>query len=201
MVRNRSKKQKDIIREDKKRFPTLEKHRDNIQLLFSEPKFIEKVKVIRKNLGIPTDGFTSEMCKADGLLYKWHDSFAAKTNDINYFTESINELISQFHVPENYHMSIRQFILTAKTKFLIGHPYTEILSTPGFEFATNKQGVLVRFHSHLTDKDLLGVKKLVNETLEAKGLSSIKPLKDVDTKIRIEEYHKNRAVRRGAGDG
>lgn len=119
------------------------------------------------------------------LNYELHDKIP-----VNYLTRSVERLIDEFNVPANYRHSIHNFILYNKH---IWTPMNVFSDMPGTRKNGKEKAVTLTIYAKLTDKDLKYIKEHVNEVV-GKDLPDFNPLQDIETKITIEEYYKNRNV-------
>ncbi|ETB64157.1 TPA: hypothetical protein DIC38_00435 [Candidatus Nomurabacteria bacterium] len=167
------------------------KEMDNILLLFSMDEFIEKVENIRKSIGIPKEMFSEETDDIDKEIYsqllmgKIITKLDEGERPLNILADGIKEIINEFNLPEHYSSIIEHFIYFNKVKYPI----------PPFSFwlDKNKKSVNVKVHEKLTDKDLIKLKEITNDYFD-KYLNEIRPLKNIEPKLVVEKYYKNRNV-------
>lgn len=168
------------------------KTKDNLLLLSSMDEFIEKVKNIRKNVGIPKEMFNEEIDDIDKDIYSqlWMNEVVKKLDKggkpLNILVDGIKEIINEFNLPENYYSSIEHFIYFNKIK----HPILPF----SFWLDESKKSVNIQIHEKLTDKDLVKLKEITNHYFD-KYLNEIRPLKNIEGKLVVEKYYKNRNVR------
>lgn len=168
------------------------KEKDNLLLLFSKDEFIEKVKSIRKSIGIPKEICNEETDDIDKDIYselwmrKTRDKLDTGEKPFNILSDGIKEIISDFNLPENYYSSIEYYIYFNKVRYPI-LPFS-------FWLDENKKSVNVKIHEKLTDKDLVKLKEITNDYF-SNYLNEIRPLKNIETKLVVEKYYKNRNVR------
>jgi hypothetical protein len=119
-----------------------------------------------------------------------HDSKKAKFDDLiplSYLTRKIRRIVKEFNLPANYYSSIHHYIIFNEISIPI-IPFMEIIE-PGQN--KTQKSVTIQFFMKLTDADLKHLKHYINN-LAGKDLPSLNPLKDIDTKIEIEESYKDK---------
>lgn len=167
------------------------KEKDNILLLFSMDEFIEKVECIRKSIGIPKEMCDEETDDIDKEIYSqlWMKEIRNKLDKgeklFNILVYGIKEIVNEFNLPEHYYSIIEHFIYFNKVKYPI-LPFS-------FWLDKNKKSVNVRIHEKLTDKDLIKLKEIINDYFD-EYLKEIRPLKNIEPKLVVEKYYKNRNV-------
>lgn len=168
------------------------KEKDNILLLFSMDEFIERVENIRKGFGIPKEMCSEETDDIDKGIYsellksKVIDKLDKGERPFNILDDGIKEIINEFNLPEHYYSTIEHFIYFNKVRYPI-LPFS-------FWLDKNKKSVNVKIHEKLTDKDLIKLKEITNDYFD-EYLNEIRPLKNIETKLVVEKYYKNRNVR------
>lgn len=167
------------------------KEKDNLLLLFSMDEFIEKVESIRKSIGIPKEMCSEETDDTDKDIYSqlWmkeiRDELDKGEKPFNILASGIKEIINEFNLPEHYYSIIEHFIYFNEVRYPI-LPFS-------FWLDKNKKSVNVKIHEKLTDRDLIKLKEIANDYFY-ENLNEIRPLKDIETKIVVEKYYKNRSV-------
>ena len=103
----------------------------------------------------------------------------------NYLTKSIEDIVVEYNVPEHYRNSIKHYIFFGSIQQVPALPFSLKM------FNKNKKTVTLEIYEELTDKDLINLKKYVNVYF-GKDLPKIRPIHDVDLKIKAEEKYDNR---------
>ena len=168
------------------------KEKDNLLLLFSMDEFIEKIENIRKSIGIPKEMHNEETDDIDKGIYSqlWmketRDKLDKGEKPFNMLAGGIKEIINEFNLPEHYHSIIEHYIYFNEVKY----------PTLPFSFwlDRNKKSVNIKIHEKLTDKDLVKLKEITNDYF-SDYLNEIRPLKNIEAKLVVEKYYKNRNVR------
>jgi hypothetical protein len=168
------------------------KEKDNILLLFSMDEFIEKVENIRKSIGIPKEMCGEETDDIDKEIYSqlWMKEIRNKLDKgekpFNILASGIKEIINEFNLPEHYYSTIEHFIYFNEVNYPI-LPFS-------FWLDKNKKSVNIKIHEKLTDKDLVKLKEITNDYFD-EYLNEIRPLKNIEAKLVVDKYYKNRNVR------
>lgn len=168
------------------------KEKDNLLLLFSMDEFMEKIENIRKSICIPKEMYDEETDDMDKDIYSqlWMKGIKDKLNKgekpFNILSDGIKEIINEFNLPEHYYSIIEHYIYFNKIRYPI-LPFS-------FWLDKNKKSVNVKIHEKLTDKDLVKLKEITNDYF-GNYLNEIRPLKNIEAKIVVEKYFKNRNVR------
>lgn len=108
---------------------------------------------------------------------------------INYLTYTCRYLTEKYRIPANFSDSMYRYILFNQisiplNNFAIG-PF------PDLKLPHERRDIPVTIYSQLTDEELQDLKREIE--LVGKRLLKFKPLKDIDKKLSIEEWFKNRA--------
>jgi hypothetical protein len=111
---------------------------------------------------------------------------------INYLARMSKDLAVEFNVPLHYKQAIYQYIIYSNPGFHVpATPFTEMRGTSE---NFHEKCISLTFYSKITDKDLKLIKQRVNGSFSIHQLPEINPLQDLETKLAIEEYYRNRDV-------
>lgn len=195
---------------------------DNMKLLVSHEEFQKLVRDIRAYLDIPEKGLnvgtevsewfaqhyqrTNEMLadksflkEASGIKNKFQKSLIFEEAElklqkhydkvpINFFKNRLKLIIESFNLPDHYETYIRDYILTNKVNAPAQNFVTSAYIDPA---QPGERYVNVKIYSKLTNDDLATLKIWVNEMFGTQ-LPEYQKLKDIDTKLELEEWYKNR---------
>src|SRR3989338_10314851 len=115
---------------------------------------------------------------------------------INYLTNTVNFIVDKFYLPLNYHNSIRRYILLNKLEapynnFVIG-PYPDVKKISGIRI------VPITIYARLTKEEIKDLKEEIH--LVGKNLPEFNPLKNIDQKLKFEEWLKDENRQRSSYD-
>lgn len=65
-----------------KGFPSYQRIRDNLRLLFSDPEFNKRVQEIREHLHMPQTGFSPDLENRDEKCHEWHEEWYRRSDEI-----------------------------------------------------------------------------------------------------------------------
>lgn len=186
---------------NKKETTGTNKHVNNLKLLFSMNEVQQYINSIRNILEIPPEMYGSTLsAKKNKLSEKWMNCVIKKGDEIlanknqastvsnfpmNILDNSVKRIIKDFNLPHHYDRSISHYIL-----------FGTIQNAPGLPFivqakSTHERTVTLQFFEKLNDKDLITVKKFVNDYF-GKELPQVRPIQNVDAKLLAESQYSNR---------
>ncbi|MCC7004813.1 hypothetical protein IT397_02765 [Candidatus Nomurabacteria bacterium] len=149
--------------------------------MMDDPVFINQLRQYKEMF----DNHEISYMKHEELRYALHDPIP-----VNYLTRQSKILTEDFNVPLSYKECLRHYILFNEIWMVPSTPFSIMKGTPENR---HDKCVSLLLYSKVTDKDLVYIKYHINK-LFGKDLPDFNPLHDLDTKLAIEEYYRNRNV-------